>query len=240
MKYYWINIDRCVNRKIFMEKQFINMNNERIDAKIPKNINFDNIIKNENSNSSGEEYGCILSHLYAIKRGYEEGHDYFYVVEDDMHIINLNDNKILSIIKDYEIRYECKIEMLQVFTNSHPLILEMYNEDFIKNNELIRNRDRDYPGTGCYLISRDGAKKILDKFVISFEDEKFDLSYSSWCCADNILYKQADTYILTYPVMVSNIEYGSEIHNSHIMNHKKANDIIVLIHSRNNQLDRFI
>lgn len=240
MKYYWINIDSCSSRRKFMENQFINMDNERINAKTPQTIKFDNIIKNKDSTNSGGEYGCILSHLYALKKGYDDGHEYFFVVEDDMYIVRFNDNKILSIIKDYEIRYECKIEMLQMFTNGHPLIIEMYNKNFLGEGELIRKRDQDYPGTGCYLVSREGAKKLLDKFVISFEEEKFDLSYSFWCCADNILYKAINSYILTYPVIVSTIEFGSEIHNSHVMNHKIANDIIVAIHNKNNQMQRFI
>ena len=240
MKYFWININSCIKRRIFMEKQFINIDNERIIAKTPQTINFDNIIKNVDSTNTGNEYGCILSHIYAIKKGYEEGHKYFFVVEDDMHIIKFNDNKLLSIINDYEIRHNCKIEMLQIFTNGHPLIIEMYNKNFINENELIRKRDQDYPGTGCYLISHEGAKKLLDKFVINFEEEKFDLSYSFWCCADNILYKSINSYILTYPVMISTIEFGSEIHNNHVMNHKIANDFIQTIHNKNNQMYRFI
>jgi GR25 family glycosyltransferase involved in LPS biosynthesis len=240
MKYYWINIDKSTNRRQFMEKQLINIKNERISAKTPETIIFENIIKNKDSTNIKSEYACILSHLYALKKGYEDGDEYFFVIEDDMHIIRFNDNKIINIIKDYEIRNECKIEMLQIFTNSHPLIIQMYNENYIGQQELIKKRDQDYPGTGCYLITREGAKKLLDKFVISFEEEKFDLSYSFWCCADNILYKQINTYILTYPVMVSTIEFGSEIHNSHVMNHKIANDVIVMIHNKNNQMERFI
>lgn len=242
MKYYWINIDKCSNRREFMQEQFdrLNIVNERISAKTPENIKFENIIKNPESINSGGEYGCVLSHLYALKKGYEEGHDYFYVIEDDMNVLKIDDIKMRNILFDYEIRHDCKIEMLQVFTNSHPLIVEMYNENFVVGNELIRKRDQDYPGTGCYLISREGAKKLLDKFVISFEEEKFDLSYSFWCCADNILYKPINTYILTYPIMTSTIQFGSEIHNSHVANHNIANIIIKTIHSKTNQLHRFV
>lgn len=40
---------------------------------------------------------CIISHLKAIKKGYEDGEQYFCVVEDDMVIEKINFKKYLHI-----------------------------------------------------------------------------------------------------------------------------------------------
>ena len=52
-----------------MEKQFnkLNIENYRISALTPKDIDFSKIIKNKEANSSHAEYACIISHLKAIK-----------------------------------------------------------------------------------------------------------------------------------------------------------------------------
>jgi GR25 family glycosyltransferase involved in LPS biosynthesis len=247
--HYWINIDRCNDRRIFMEKQFNDLDiiNERISAITPNDIKFDNIIKHIESTNTPEEYACILSHIKALYKGYNDGYEYFFVLEDDMNIIKIDETKIINLIKKYEKINNCIIDMVQLFTNSHPLIIEMYN-DLVKDineskfneNSLIKIRNRDYPSTGYYVVSREGAKKLLERFIIDYNEGKYDLSYSFWCAADNILYRPIDTYILTFPIVTSNIDCGSLIHNSHLSNHEIANKVIHSIHEKNNIIQLFM
>jgi len=128
MKYYWINIDSSVKRKEFMEKQFndLNIENYRISALTPEDIDFSKIIKNKEANSSPAEYATIISHLKAIKVGYDSGDEYFMILEDDMYVENIDDNKLLNIIEQNS--NSEKIEMLQIYNNSHPFIIKMYND----------------------------------------------------------------------------------------------------------------
>ena len=51
MKHYWINIDRCADRKEYMEKQFRekNIDNYRISAETPATIINYTIIRNVDS-----------------------------------------------------------------------------------------------------------------------------------------------------------------------------------------------
>lgn len=243
MKHYWINIDKCVDRKDFMEKQFENkkIDNIRVAAETPDTIQNYSIIRNDDSINTPEEISCILSHLKAIKQGYDDGDEYFCIVEDDMLIEKLDFTKIFNYMNIAEKKDNITIDLVQLFTNSHPFIIKMFNENAIRNNdykEFIIKRVEDCPSTGYYLISRIGASKLLEKFVLS--PTYFDLSYSFWTAADNILYRPINTYILTYPIAQSDITHGSTIHPSHVANHESANVIIRQIYNINNQLSKLI
>ena len=89
-----------------------------------------------------------------------------------------------------------------------------------------------------YLLSREGARKILDKYVLS--KNNYDISYSSWTAADNIIYAAVNSFVLTYPVVVKDIAYGSTLHPEHLPNHEYCNNIIRHIWNVNNQLKLFM
>jgi GR25 family glycosyltransferase involved in LPS biosynthesis len=243
MKHYWINIEKCVDRREYMEDQFNkkNIDNIRIEAETPNTIKEYQIRRNEKSiEATQEELSCIISHLKAIKKGYEDGDPYFCIVEDDMVIEKINFDKIFTYIKIAEECSDEPIDILQLHTNGHPSVIKMYNENFLKYNELIKKRDYDYPSAGYYLISRQGAKKLLEKYVIS--ENAYDLSHKEceWSAADNIIYIAVNSWILTYPITISNVNYGSTIHPEHLYNHEYCNNVNRDIWNQNNQLNRFL
>ena len=246
MKHYWINIEKCYDRRKYMEEQFNNKNidNIRIEAETPETIKDYLIKRNPKSEAATqEELSCIISHLKAIKKGYEDGEQYFCIVEDDMVIEKINFKKIFTYMKIAEESLKESgesIEILQLHTNGHPSVIKMYNEHFLKKNELIKIRDYDYPSAGYYLISRQGAKKLLDKYVI--DSASYDLSHKEceWSAADNIIYIAINSWILTYPIAISNVNYGSTIHPEHIYNHEYCNNVNREIWKKNNQFKLFI
>ena len=243
MKHYWINIDKCVDRRQYMEQQFNSkmIENFRIEAETPNTIKEYQIMRNEKSTAATpEELSCIISHLKAIKKGYEDGDPYFCIVEDDMVLNKINFDKILTHIKIAEECSDEPIDILQLHTNGHPSVIKMYNENFLKYNEIIKKRDYDYPSAGYYLISRQGAKKLLEKYVIS--EKAYDLSHKEceWSAADNIIYIAVNSWIITYPITISNVNYGSTIHPEHLYNHEYCNNVNRDIWNQNNQLKRFL
>ena len=98
MKHYWINMDKCIDRKEFMDNQFKqkNIDNLRISAETPETIINYNIIRNDESitTTTPEEISCILSHLKAIEQGYDDGDSYFCILEDDLDFANIDFSKI--------------------------------------------------------------------------------------------------------------------------------------------------
>jgi len=241
MKHYWINMDKCIDRCEFMENQFKkkNIDNFRISAETPETIINYNIIRNEESinTTTPEEISCILSHLKAIAQGYNNGDPYFCVLEDDLDFCNIDFSKILNYVEDSQNKNNENVEILQLYTSGHPVVIQLYNEHFLKN-EIIIKRAESYPGAVYYLLSREGARKILDKYVLS--ENNYDISYSSWTAADNIIYAAVNSFVLTYPVVVTDIAYGSTLHPEHLPNHEYCNNIIRHIWNVNNQLKLFM
>jgi len=240
MKHYWINIDRCVDRKEFMEKQFAKygIENIRVSAATPERIAGFDFIRHPQSENTDLEFACLVSHIWALEQGYASGDEYFCVMEDDVNMCKLDWGKMFGYIKEKELKSGETVDILQLYTNSHPFIIKMINEQVDGEKTFITKRIDGYPSTAYYLISRDGAKKLIDKFKLS--DTKYDFSYSSWTAADNMLYSPVTTYMLTYPVVTTNIKCGSIIHPSHLTNHENANIIIRQIHKQMNLLDRFM
>lgn len=261
MKHYWINMDRCVDRRRFMESQFFehSIENYRISAETPETIKAHDytIIRNADSmdSTTPEEIACILSHLKAIQQGYDDsivGDDedaYFCVLEDDITLLNIDFGKILNYIADAENKKKedvGDVEVLQLYTSSHPVVIQLYNECFLKDGNsgcnsggnVIVKRTESYPGAVYYLVSRKAARKILDAYVVS--KNKYDLSYSSWTAADNIIYAPVSSYVITYPVAITDIAFGSTLHPEHLPNHENCNNIIRHIWNVNNRLSLFV
>jgi GR25 family glycosyltransferase involved in LPS biosynthesis len=238
MKHYWINIDSCIDRKEFMEQQFAQhgIQHERISAETPDTMKSYSIIRHVECKSTPAEICCILSHLKALQKGYDDGEEFFCVAEDDVNIPKLDFDKIKQYIKDAEERDNTNVEMLQLFTSGYPYIIDMLNQ-YATNHQYVVRREQCCPATVYYMATRTGAKKLLDMFKIG--KDKYDLSYSAWTAADNILYKPINTYIVSYPLTTTNIDYGSIIHMEHIGNHQSANLLINHIHRANNLMHLF-
>jgi len=242
--------------------------NYRISAETPETIksNGYTIIRNEESiaTTTPEEIACILSHLKAIQQGYDEGSGtddegsgsgdegggadgYFCVLEDDVSFINIDFNKIAKYIAEAKAAKAAKnkdgtddddVEILQLYTSSHPVVIRLYNEHFLTGDIIIK-RTESYPGAVYYLVSRKAARKILDAYVVSKQTQTYDLSYSSWTAADNIIYAPVKSYVITYPIAITDIAFGSTLHPEHLPNHENCNNIIRHIWNVNNRLSLF-
>ncbi|NBV43189.1 hypothetical protein EBR96_10555, partial [bacterium] len=239
MKYYWINVDESAYRYAFMKQQFdkLGVQNARVSAMTPSDMKDIKVLKHPNSKENDIEIAVTLSHIKAIKQGYDDGDDYFCVVEDDMFIPNVDFEKIFKYMKDTG---DDDIEAIQLFTSSNVLILDLFNK-YIKDGKMSRflvKRDGDFPCAGYYMISRRGAKKLLDLFIKG--NNEYDLTYSGWAAADNIIYKPINSYILTYPITIPNINCGSLIHPEHLVHHSAANNMVIAIHNKFNILHYFL
>ncbi len=239
MKHYWINIEGCVERRKFMEGQFdkLGIDNERISAVTPEDIKDYKIEYNPDTKATQYEVACIISHLRALEKGVEEGHQYFCVMEDDINMSKLDFKKILMYVRDAEEIEGMKMEIMQMHTNSNVLIIKAVNEH-VMNKQFVVKRTEGYPSTAYYMITREGAQKLLDKFKIC--ETEYDLSYSHWTAADNVLYSPINCFFLSYPVITTDIGYGSIIHPSHLHHHEDSNVVIRDIHKRFNLMDLFV
>lgn len=236
MKHYWINIDKSVKRKEFMEKQFnkLNIENYRISAITPSD--FENVLVQKpplSCNYPGcttcdYEYACLCSHIKAMKEGLKSGDDYFIILEDDMFLpFDIDyDNFIKNIPKDTDI-----MQMMILYGNT---VLHLYNILKEKNIKYI-NWQYLLPSTGQYLISKEGAQKLVNMFYNN-ELNKYDFSKAKYqIVADVLLYSSVKTYATTFPYCYPHIPMGSEIHPDHLNAHQLAvNDIKKVINNNDN------
>jgi len=221
MKHFWINLDDSLERRTYMEDQFLrnNIENIRVPGFTPKD--FDNYLshngkiscKHPGCTSCEYEFACLMSHIKAMQMGVESGEDYFIILEDDIHLhymINYED-----IIKDMPRDTEI-IQMLVLYGRTVKHLYDLYknnNITFIKWKYLL-------PSTGMYMISRTGAQKLIDLF---YKDGKYNFSSSPYqIVADVLLYETANTYVITTPYVYPECKLGSTIHPDHIKEHEKT------------------
>jgi len=236
IKYYWINLDRATERKEFMENQFnqYNINNERISAKTPNDLNeiledkppffcgYKECLENKCKNCP-IEFATLCSHLEAIKRGYMSGSKYFIVCEDDVILkFDINFEKIISNFPD-----DFEIFQMMVISKGH--LEYFYNEGFLKNSFFIKYTPIT-PSAAFYLISNKGAEKILEKFW-NKETNKWDMrNFDGLKVADVLLFQSVNTCVSTFPLCSFNINFKSQIHDFHFQAHYEAFEAITEIH----------
>ena len=107
MNIYYINLNRSLNRKKYMEETYNNIN--RIEAYDGNDLNqYKDIVLPTKTNSSIYELACSFSHIKAIISAYNNNEDEVLIMEDDTR----NDYKskwvksIEEIIKMVERRIE--------------------------------------------------------------------------------------------------------------------------------------
>ena len=151
-KIYWINMNKSINRRIWMENQFKKFNvlyNERIKAIDGKKMNYNNLIIEDINKYKNSEIACTLSHLKAIKKAYDNNDEICYVMEDDISLDLINNWKITIDVVLKQIPKDWEIINLSL---SSPNILE----DYLKLDEsnIFSKWADNHTSTLCYIINR--------------------------------------------------------------------------------------
>lgn len=120
-------------------------------------------------------WSIMLQHLDAIRHFYESDSKYCIVCEDDIHIIKNFSSVLEEVIPKFE---EHKLDILCLgYLLSYKLDMSSWTHtryypifDKFSNFTLHRFPD-DMWGTQMYLISREYAKILLEKFTVNFAVE---------------------------------------------------------------------
>lgn len=237
---YWINLDENTKRAEHMQRQFEILGPDWVDRAAIRVRAYDPVriqqsairITPENFcafPTSLREYGCTLSHLDAIWRGlhHPDKPAWWVVMEDDV-----------DIDKDRLIQFDQIVRtapsgwgILQTFTSNSVTILEGFNHWWMKESVAWQEWKPMNYGTVSYIIHRDAARRILEKFWVSFDrelDQVVSVDFSSHChkaVADLILYQYVPTWTTTYPFHRT-LEESSDIHPEHLSAHIRANGFI--------------
>ena len=234
MKAYWINVDECIGRREFMQKQFTQIKcieqNTRISAVTPENVDkyayeCDKPYKCDPTDTFFKgcknckiEHCALISHMIAIEKGLNDNNEWFIIFEDDTVIPHEIDwNSFFKNIPN-------DAEVLQLFCSMPTTVQKLY-ELKKQNNLLWIPWKMIIPSASGYVISRKGAKKIIDLY--KREENKWCFSNSKSCrLADVMTYETCKTYTHTYPLFYPNIDCGSLIHPEHLQSHQLGVNVI--------------
>jgi GR25 family glycosyltransferase involved in LPS biosynthesis len=204
---YWINLDRCVERKNNMLNMLKDTNvlNERIsavDGKTDNNILSNFIIeKNDPKNRNIYEYACLLSHLNTIKKFYRSRYSNCLILEDDcsMEFYKYWNKDINTVINSAPSDWEIIMLNYIIDTNTPPL------------NDTYNVWRPDIYSTLSYIINKKGASKIMNMY-----------KNNMWVITDNthtsdyVVYNMCRTYVYKYCYFTINNNNDSTIHDNHI------------------------
>lgn len=228
-KMYYINLKRSVKRNTQMKNQLekYNFKYERFNAfdgrkkdvwehlNLPLFSNY-NYVKQTNL-----ELACLLSHIYVIKKAYNDNQKYAIVLEDDVGLTFLNKHKkrFLNILNQYPKDYE----IIQL-TSSGKKVLEN------KKNKIFSKWNFKNWGTFAYLINRKGMEKIINMYSKMNYYNK-----TRHYVADYLLYINLKTYTLHIPFF--NHYYNSSTINSHNFVNKNHNKIEELMEKKQREFE---
>jgi len=233
---FFINMDKHVNRRNYMESQLnkISTDFHRVKGfngyKIT-NIEQDTVegvkFRNFYPEMSKAEIGCTISHILAIKEAYKSGKNIAMICEDD---IMFDTCSLVPNMKDVVDKAPADWSILQLCISGtmdgslakiYQTIPKFPNISYVK-----RNFPKEYFwSTACYLINRAGMEKILsvveqEQGVISIKPVQSNPVYPTYGSADVYLLDVANTYsVLPSLFAANNTELESTIHPDHTPSH---------------------
>ena len=206
----WINLDRCENRKIYMENllQNIEIPNTRISG-IDGGIIDLSTLNNLERPLANYEKAVTLSHIKAINYlNNIDGH-YFCVFEDD---ISLNNTILFNHDLKYIIDNAPKFDIL--------ILSKTYDQ---KLNDMYTKWNSNIFGAVCYIISREGINKITSFAKYDQNNNSFEIT-KKLSIADWFLYNNTNSYVYKYNY-ISSLDNESIIHPEHLDIHKNSSII---------------
>lgn len=192
----WINLDRAQDRFLNMNEVFKNISipNTRIKAIDGKFEKVREMILPIVTDITDYEIACTLSHIKALSHLSKLDGEYFMVCEDDLSFNNMflmgNENikSIIAKAPQFDILLVNKISLFRFHKDY----------EYYSNLNKTYNADENIYGTGCYIVSRNGINKILNKISYDFDTDKFFINDNNITPADYYLYVNTNTCVYKY------------------------------------------
>ena len=211
---YWINLDRSKERykemnEMFKDDVFANIPNKRIsaaDGKLNPQQMYDKLVIKKKLVEKDTIYGCLLSHLEAIKKFNDSKYNIALILEDDANL---------------EFKKYWKKTVKQIINNAPDdweIIMLSYT---LGPGHVFHDWDNvgDYTdnltsSTVSYIINKKGSSKIINS---TYKNNKYNLdpkirSHDS----DGYIYLIAKTYAYKYPMFTYKSENDSTISEDHV------------------------
>lgn len=166
MRTYIINLDKAVDRWVRIERLMSNVGlvYERVPAVLGKRLELPIPEFAENSyklfhgkRPNLGQIGCFLSHIKTLKLFLEAGDELAVICEDDI----TPTHELATVVSSaWRYRHLWDILRLSGFHDSHPQKVCSLGD----NHHLAVSMTR-LCGTGCYAVTRDAAKVLVEKLL---------------------------------------------------------------------------
>lgn len=153
-----INLERRRDRKKHIQKLFTKY--KITDYTFFKAIEGSDITSGTHEMSPGE-IGCSMSHLVVIR-------DWLYSDPKTPWLVVMEDDISFDTVKHWRWTWSEIIDSIQVKYDILHLTapaLDIFNPDDLRIRKI--EKDTITPITTCYMVSRDGAKKIIDRHTLN-------------------------------------------------------------------------
>ena len=151
---YYINLDRCPQRREKMEKNIRPLLNNLIRVTAVDGNALPESLLSNTTGLSKYELACTLSHLKAIKQAYDAGLNDVLIMEDDIYC-NYIDKWVLP-IKTIISNIPRDAECIQLQCSHEPVINNMLTMD-----PMFTPYPVDSHSAGCYYLTRRGMYKAI-------------------------------------------------------------------------------
>lgn len=206
---YYINLDRSPERNNYTlenieqtntkleDLQLISTRITAVDGKNPENVynlfTRNDIVPFEISNY---EVACCSSHLFAIKKAYDNNDNFAIIIEDDVNLQLFHKNfdffsKKTKLLSD-------SIEIIQLL----PFKAGFYGKSLYEIEIGFYEWKNMYYCAGLYLITRNGMEKIVNRY---FANGKLKAEYINCYIADELLFCSCKTITSNIPLALLTI-----------------------------------
>jgi GR25 family glycosyltransferase involved in LPS biosynthesis len=224
---YYVSLEECKDRQKNIKKQFAEYGITPTSIISKRFAESDDEITGKFLDQmNGGTTGCVISHLKAIRKWYEEtDEDYGFFCEDDLS---------LETIQYWNFTWEEFIETIPENAMCVQLLI------IRKNYESFDLRKRlwdDWAGT-AYIITRDYAKMLVENYCLG--ENKFHLELPGTGnvlvpLLENVLFETLEDVCYTIPLFVEDIGFGTtfspeednEVNGTQKNGHSKAHDIVL-------------
>jgi GR25 family glycosyltransferase involved in LPS biosynthesis len=209
-KALWINLDRCVDRRKYMETLLDKYQIEHTRIKAVDGLDHIEMetICDINPRISMLENACTCSHILALK--------HFIEKMDDQQVVIFEDDISFEFLDLIPFNWS---ELEKTFPDDYDVIqLAITHEKYITTKLVKIDDTMKYYCSAAYLITRKAAQKILEDYY-SEKLQKIILCGKQYANADAMILHNGNVYaipIITYQIT------ESTIHPYHIYIHMRA------------------
>lgn len=231
--FYWLNLDKSVERREAMVTRLLSLgifNNYRVASITSHNVSDmyrsnrlimhpkvtlvedygpgakDEERMKSQGNWSYREAACTLSHLMAIKKAYDAGHDQAIIAEDD----SIPSETFRDSLADY-VKYAPEGWKVLQLATSHPLVIQ---QGLVLRDPFVPWLPHHW-STGAYMVSRLGMEELVHKMHTydAMGRDVWRIQEKPFVVADEVLYGTiGDAYTSTGLWIAHSFSFGSTLH----------------------------